>query len=84
LASDVIRPIHGTATVRLDPAKLGVALDRKGLTQRRVAELAGVDENTVSRAVRGLPVRRHKAALIVSSVLRVEDIDGMADFLSCA
>ena len=71
-------------TVCLDPRKVRSALDRKGLTQRRLAEMSHVDENTVSKAARGLPVRRHKAALIVTSLLKVEDIAGMEDFLPCA
>jgi transcriptional regulator with XRE-family HTH domain len=70
-----------TATVCLDSRKVRTALDRKGLTQREVAEMAVVDENTVSRAVRGLPIRRHKAALIVSSLLRAQDVVGMEEFL---
>jgi transcriptional regulator with XRE-family HTH domain len=70
-----------TATVRLDSGKVRTALDRKGLTQRELAAMAAVDENTVSRAVRGLPIRRHKAALIVASLLRVEDVAGMEEFL---
>jgi transcriptional regulator with XRE-family HTH domain len=71
-------------TVCLDPRKVRFALDRKGLTQRELAEMAHVDENTVSKAIRGLPVRRHKAALIVTSLLKVQDIAGMDEFLPCA
>jgi hypothetical protein len=52
-------------------------------TQRKLAEMAAVDENTVSRAVRGLPVGRHKAALIVVALLRAQDSAGMEEFLSC-
>jgi transcriptional regulator with XRE-family HTH domain len=65
----------------LDPWKVRTALDRKGLTQRQVAEMAEVDENTVSRAVRGMPIRRHKAALIVTSLLKAKDVAGMDEFL---
>lgn len=71
-------------TVRLDPHKVCAALDHKGLTLRQLAQMAQVDENTVSKAVRGLPVRRHKAALIVGALVKVEDVAGMERFLPCA
>ena len=83
MPSEIVRRTGG-ATVCLDSSKLRSALDRKGLTQRRLAEMAQVDENTVSKAVRGLPVRRHKAARIVTSLLKVQDVEGMAEFLPCA
>jgi hypothetical protein len=45
--------------------------------------MAAVDENAVSRAVRGLPIRRNKAALIVTSLLKAQDVAGMEAFLPC-
>jgi transcriptional regulator with XRE-family HTH domain len=83
MVADGVHSVGRSATVSLDARKVRMALDRKGLTQRKLAEMAAVDENTVSRAVRGLPVRRHKAALIVVALLRVQDIAGMEEFLSC-
>jgi hypothetical protein len=84
LPSDIVDRRTGMGTVRLDPRKFVAALDRKGLTHRELALMAHVDENTVSKAARGLPVRRHKAALIVASLLKVQDIAGMEEFLPCA
>jgi ribosome-binding protein aMBF1 (putative translation factor) len=79
-----VMPMPMGATVRLDARKVRTALDRKGLTQPELAGMAAVDENTVSRAVRGLPIRRHKAALIMTSLLKVQDVAGMEEFLPCA
>jgi hypothetical protein len=42
--------------------------------------MAAVDENAVSRAVRGLPIRRNKAALIVTSLVKAQDVAGMEAF----
>jgi len=71
-------------TVCLDARKVADALDREGLTQRQLADLRHVDENTVSKAVRRRPVRRHKAALIVAALLKAEDVVGRDEFLPCA
>ena len=64
---------------QLDPERLGYEMSRRGLTQRRLAQLAGIHEMLVSRAMRGTTItdatlRKIASALTATAVIVGADL----------
>lgn len=68
------------AGTRLDAARLDFELGRRGLTGRRLSELSGVPEVTISRARHGRPVTERTLRKLTNALLSVPLLIG-ADLL---
>jgi transcriptional regulator with XRE-family HTH domain len=55
--------------IRLDRDRFDYELDRRGLTARRLAELAGIQEETLSRARHGATLREATLRRITEALL---------------
>jgi transcriptional regulator with XRE-family HTH domain len=72
--TDTIRRRSG---VRLDPAKLDHELGRRGLTARRLAELSGIPEPTLSRARHGRPITERHLRALADALLTIPVLAGV-------
>src|SRR5260370_11907666 len=73
-------PIPRRSGVRLDVIRFDFELGRRGLTGRRLAELAGITEVGSSRARRGRPITEETLRKITGALLSVPVVVG-ADLL---
>src|SRR5260370_35467447 len=64
-------PIPRRSGVRLDVIRFDFELGRRGLTGRRLAELAGITEAGISRARRGRPITEETLRNITGALLSV-------------
>jgi hypothetical protein len=81
-ATIAIFPSRSAPYVVLDVEKIRAAMDRHRVNATGLAARAGVSVLVVNRILRAKPVQRHKATLVVRTLLATAEVDGIGDFLS--
>jgi transcriptional regulator with XRE-family HTH domain len=66
-----VSAIPARVGVRIDPTKLDFELARRGLTSRRLAEVAGVHEVTISRARHGGALSERNLQKLAKALLEI-------------
>jgi hypothetical protein len=68
--------------VLIDPAKLDHELGRRAMTARRLAEISGIPEVTLSRARHGRPITEKNLRALADALLSIPVVAGVDMLLS--
>jgi hypothetical protein len=81
-ATIAIFPSRTSPYVVLDVEKIRAAMERHCVNATELAVEAGVSILVVNRILRAKPVQRHKATLVINTLLAAAEVEGIGFFLS--
>jgi transcriptional regulator with XRE-family HTH domain len=81
-ATIAIFPSRTSPYVVLDVERIRAAMERHCLSATELAVEAGVSILVVNRILHAKPVQRHKATMVINTLLAATEVEGIGFFLS--